>query len=156
MTLAERFWSRVQTGPGCWIWTGARHGNGYGGIRVAGRKQQAHRVAYILQVGPIPPGLIVRHGCDTPLCVRGDHLVTGTHKDNAHDRDTRGRAAVGDQVPAETRARGEGHGRAKLTEDDVRSIRASGDSLRELSRRYGVAVPVIARAKSGRTWAHVA
>lgn len=52
-------------------------------------------------------------------------------------------------------AKGEGHPKAKLTEDDVRQIRASSETTAELARRYGVTQPAIADIRKGKTWRHV-
>ena len=38
----------------------------------------AHRYADTLEQGPIPPGIVVRHRCDEPLCKAHLHLVRGT------------------------------------------------------------------------------
>ena len=43
----------------------------------------------------------------------------------------------------------------KLTEDDVRAIRASKESVRVLAARYGVSAPQISRIRSGENWRHV-
>jgi hypothetical protein len=52
-------------------------------------------------------------------------------------------------------ARGEKQGSSKLTEAAVREIRASNETLRVLSERYGVAWSVIGAAKRRETWRHV-
>ena len=91
MELKERFQSKLRVTPGCWTWTAGVNQQGYGLIQVAGKLRKAHRVSYELHHGPIKPGLVVRHKCDTPSCVNPDHLELGTHKQNAEDRDTRGR-----------------------------------------------------------------
>ncbi len=83
-TTEDRFWAKVDkdgTG-GCWLWTaGASHG--YGGVRVDGRYQKAHRVAYELIVGPIPEGLELDHLCRVRNCVNPAHLEPVTHRENA-------------------------------------------------------------------------
>lgn len=58
---------------------------------VDGKSLLAHRLAYALANGPIPPEAILRHICDVPACVRPDHLVPGTHEENMRDRKTRKR-----------------------------------------------------------------
>lgn len=85
MTAEERFWVKVdKDGPGgCWLWTASQNGRGYGQIRVSGRLLYAHRVAYELEVGPIPEGLTIDHLCRNPSCVRPDHLEIVTMKVNA-------------------------------------------------------------------------
>lgn len=73
--LAERFWAKVAKSDGCWEWTGSRSGaDGYGRIRSAGRQLLAHRVAYELEVGPIPGDLTIDHLCANKGCVRPDHM----------------------------------------------------------------------------------
>lgn len=75
----SRFWRHVLNRDdhpdSCWLWCGAQNDSGYGIVRVSGRLRTAHRVAYELQVGPIPEGITVRHTCGDPACVRGDHLT---------------------------------------------------------------------------------
>lgn len=89
----ERFWSRVaRRGPDeCWLWQGGVSSAGYGQFDKHGRKVGAHVVAYEALHGTLPRGRVVRHKCDTPLCCNPAHLISGTHKDNADDRDKRGR-----------------------------------------------------------------
>lgn len=87
-TLAERFERYVLRGPGCWLWTGALDGHGYGSIYVdrdRGR-DKAHRVAYELFIGPIPNGLVIDHvrdrGCAHRNCVNPAHLEPVTNEEN--------------------------------------------------------------------------
>lgn len=58
-SLVERFWSKVdRRGPDeCWPWTAASNEKGYGRFWLNGRTVPAHRVAYELEVGPIPAHL---------------------------------------------------------------------------------------------------
>jgi len=52
MTRQEkRFWAKVERTKTCWLWTGAKHANGYGGVRFNGKLQKAHRVAWELRHG---------------------------------------------------------------------------------------------------------
>ncbi len=45
MTLAERFWSRVNKTDGCWEWTAAKNRDGYGRFRVDGHRPSAHQAS---------------------------------------------------------------------------------------------------------------
>lgn len=143
-----RFWSRVQKTESCWIWTGGKRRKGYGVLHWNGKGQSAHRIAYELAHGPVPQGMHVLHSCDTPACVRPDHLRAGTNKENHEERSRKGRSA-----------KGEGCGRATIGFDDVRAIRAAriaGVGLAALGSVYGLTPGHIRDIASGRRWGQVA
>ena len=145
MTLLDRFMDKVSPEPnsGCWLWTGACHGDGYGHIGIATSKpDRAHRVAYRLFRGEIPSGMQVRHKCDVPSCVNPDHLVVGTHQDNMGDRDTRLRTAKGRQ-----------NGKTTLTEEQVRFAKTSPLSRRKVAALLGCHNSTIDAIRSGKSWA---
>lgn len=95
------FWDSVAKTDACWIWTGHLDKQGYGVVPICSEHQEllsissrstsAHRFSYLLAFGAIPKGLVVRHKCDNPQCVRPDHLLIGTHADNIADMDARNR-----------------------------------------------------------------
>ena len=64
---------------------------GYGRLRVDGKKVLAHRASYEEFNGVITDGLLVCHVCDTPSCINPDHLFLGTNKDNYTDSVNKGR-----------------------------------------------------------------
>ncbi len=148
-TLQNRFDAKWIPEPysGCWLWTAAKSPRGYGMIGAGGRLDgtlRAHRVSWILHRGEIPEGKEVCHQCDTPLCVNPDHLFLGSHEENMHDAVKKGRTSRGEQRPS-----------AKLTEDQVREIRASTETQTEIAIRYGICQQHISDVKSGRKWRHV-
>jgi len=116
---------------GCWLWLGGTTGEGYGHFYIDGQNLYAHRCAFEAVYGHGSlDGLICRHECDNPPCVNPDHLLKGTHHDNAMDSVRRGRAH---------RAVGENSGRAVLSTEDVFTIRdlaSRGISVAEVSRRF--------------------
>ena len=137
----RRFTPKVMmptTPDGCMEWTGAKSDDGYGFFYKNGKMVRAHRVSYEHFVGPIPDGHVVRHKCDTPSCVRPDHLETGTKKDNARDCITRGR----NKPTLDAGLKGAKCPWAKLTEaqvHEIRSLYADGNiSQRKLAQKYGV------------------
>jgi hypothetical protein len=89
----HRFFSKfTQRSPTeCWPWTATIDRDGYGRMKVGGKSQRAHRLAYALRIGPVPDGLSVLHRCDNPCCVNPDHLWVGTSSDNMRDMATKGR-----------------------------------------------------------------
>lgn len=151
-TLHERFWSKVDVkGPDeCWIWTGAiSGGTGYGSFVTAGvgsYKGGAHRIAYQLTYGPIPPGLLVCHRCDVRECVNPTHLFLGTGRDNVLDMVSKGRA---------NRAHGERAGSSKLTERQVREIRSASAPHSEIAAQYGISRPLVSRIKRRLKWSYL-
>lgn len=78
--------------PGARTTSGDDYYKGYGMRRRNGKNVLVHRwvVAQILGWEAIK-GKVVRHTCDNPPCFLYEHLLVGTHADNAADRETRGR-----------------------------------------------------------------
>ena len=111
------------TPSGCHIWTGGLNGHGYGVARFDGRKNvRVHRLAWEAANGPIPDGMGLMHSCDVRCCVNPNHLTPATQADNLKDMFAKGRGRIPD-------VRGERQGSAKLTQDDVRKIRAMDGSV---------------------------
>lgn len=79
-----RFWRKVVRTESCWLWTGATGPDGYGrSSDDSGAIRLAHRIAYVLSIGPIPddrPHL--DHLCRIRRCVRPDHLEPVTQRVN--------------------------------------------------------------------------
>lgn len=155
-TLESRYWSHVdQRGPDeCWPWT-AYASRGYGKIWVGYDAdgllimRRANRVGWELIHGEDPGRQHVRHTCDNPACCNPAHWVLGSHADNMHDMQERGRANA---------ARGESASGARLTEASVRQIRAmrrDGHTLRDLGQRFGVSLQSIHAICARKTWRHI-
>lgn len=87
MSASDRFWSKVDKSKSCWIWTAATSTNGYGVFAERrGNQKRAHRVAYEMEVGPIPRGMVLDHRCHNRLCVNPGHLRPVTQKQNGEHR----------------------------------------------------------------------
>lgn len=146
-TERERFEAKFVKGDGCWEWVASKDRWGYGRLKIFDKMQGAHRAAYQLYVGEIPDGLCVLHRCDNPACVRPDHLFLGTHTDNMHDCNDKGRR---------NRPSGEKHYRTKITARQVliiRAMRAAGARGVDLARKFGVTPGVVDKIIHYRTWA---
>jgi hypothetical protein len=217
----QRFRQRVDipiNGDGCWTFSGARNQNGYGQFRIGERRVNqrvhAHRVAWVMENGPIPDRLLVCHKCDRPSCVRPSHLFLGTNADNLADMSRKGRSTTGEKsgmaklrdrdvlairrlandgtrrvaiadlfgvtptnvssiirretwqhLPPEPGVAtvgvggiGEDHHSARLTEQDVRTVRdhvANGGTQAEAARRFGISRGSVSKIIHRRTWKHV-
>jgi len=106
-TVAERFWSHVEKHDDdnvCWPWLAALSLNGYGLFGVKDKDGQnkilsAHRVAYLLTIGPIDPGKQINHHCDNRRCCNPKHLRPDTQAANAREMVQRGRQRGGRGYP---------------------------------------------------------
>src|SRR5258708_5713341 len=103
-------------GDECILWTGRVNRQRYGvngKLRIEGPAKSELVCRNILswKLGrPLLKTEVTRHTCDTPGCIRPEHLVAGSVKDNIHDMMQRGRRS---DTSGET-----SHG-AKLTEEQV-------------------------------------
>lgn len=159
----SRFWAKVdRNGPvpahrpdlgPCWLWIATIRTDGYGHFQVrimAGGLLPvgAHRVAYAFDHGgTLLTGLFICHRCDNRPCVRPEHLFAGTRAQNSADAVAKGRHCHGERRPA-----------AKLTEVQVREIRAIPPgtlSQSEIARRYSISRSVIENILLGKAWRHV-
>lgn len=147
--LAEYLERHTTVQPnGCWEWQRCLDGFGYGLSKWLGKLHRAHRLAYYAQHGQFTPrGIVLRHKCDNPKCCNPAHLVVGTRAENNQDRDDRGRHVA---------LRGEKHGCAKLTPEQVLEIRAAPSHTRGIARLYGVSYAAISSIRTGRAWKHLA
>lgn len=158
-----RFESYVDRSGGpeaCHPWTGSQCTGGYGQIKIAGRLELVHVVAWQFEHGPKPSGVDIDHECHNRavregacqpgvcahrLCCNEAHLVAKTrreHRDDTQQWD----------MP-----RGSKHGRATLDEAQVQEIRrllAVGImSQNRIAKAYEVSPDVVTKIKHRKAWA---
>ncbi len=159
--LEVRFWARVKKGAPdeCWPWqptfvkafkeqTKWRYGRFEHGWKI----YKSHRLAWQLTHGEIPEGLWVLHKCDNPPCCNPAHLFLGTDLDNVRDCIAKGRFTRNPQ-------KGEDHHQSKLTDRDVRFIRATYKPgkirLLDLATHFGVSEGQISVIVNRKRWTHI-
>ncbi len=147
----QDFWSKVfipDNPNGCWMWLPKNSRvKGYGYISYQRKSYRVHRLSYELTYGPFDKKWMVLHLCGVRACVNPRHLYLGTAQDNSNDARDDG-----------TRCRGESHGLAKLTNDQVIAIRAGcelGESSTALAQKYGVARTTVRDIATRRFWKHL-
>lgn len=162
---------------GCWLWLASVDHDGYGYFKWEG-ETRAHRSSWRIHRGEIPDGMHVCHRCDTPSCVNPAHLFLGTTQDNTADRHIKRRDATGMRsgmntqphrrsagarngkyTKPEATPRGQSHGMALLTEDEVVRIRiaaAAGVPRKTLAMLHEVSVAAVYDIVSRRSWGHLA
>lgn len=150
----EEFYQTVvlpHDGVECLIWPFARNELGYGRMFAKdGKTTLVHRRACEDRNGPPPtPEHEAAHSCGKGHegCVSPAHARWATATENSADMVLHG--------TANQKAHGESHPGAKLTEEDVRAIRASkGETTRaQVAARYGVKPETIKAIYSRKTWA---
>lgn len=137
-----------------------------------GRRTSAARAAMEKHLGrKLTSAECVCHHCDNPPCINLEHLFIGSRTDNQQDMVSKGRNNS-KKTPeqrqiyraATLRAYSEGRMKprlgsknegAKLTEDDVRIIRASSLSQPKLAAIFGVAQSRICQIRRRQGWNHV-
>lgn len=133
---------------GCWICTSHKNTNkGYINIRKNGIREDAHRYMYKKYKGEIPEDLIVRHICDQRNCINPDHLILGTHQDNANDKVERNR-----------QTKGVNQKNAILNDEIVKQIKQRAlteRSNRILAKEFNISYSTIEKIKAGTRWKHV-
>lgn len=156
--VSDRFWKYVKkTDNGCWLWQGSRNKKtGYGQFLLHWNKLVgSHRMAWMLTNGEIPENHCVCHHCDVRHCVNPQHLFIGTRKDNAKDKDEKGRHAKGYRLKTNI---GEQHSRSKLTDSDVRQIRKLADEgtpRSQIAKRFNLSHSSTRDVILRKSWKHV-
>lgn len=132
----------------CWEWQKSTNTDGYGSFVLHGTLYSVHRLSYELFVNKIPINKQILHSCDNPACCNPTHLRVGTLYDNVQDRQDRNR-----------QARGITHGRHKLTEEEIISIRnlyATGKYIQQdIADEFNISRSHICNILNDKFWKHI-
>ena len=84
----------------CMRWYGATLSTGYGQMHDStGKLRYAHIMMYEhTRKTKVPKGMVIRHLCNNPNCVRPSHLEIGTYSQNAADKRESGRTRVHETI----------------------------------------------------------
>ena len=152
-TFENRFMDKVSMIPfsGCWLWTGSViKTTGYGRFGMPNNSvDYAHRASWRLFKGNIPKNIFVCHHCDVRTCVNPEHLFLGTQKQNMRDAANKGRIVM---PTTAQRLRAEKQPMSKLSNDQVRTIRASLSKQVALALQFDVDQSCISNIKRGITY----
>lgn len=145
--MEARFWTKVNKTETCWLWTAHKDPDGYGQFLKDGIAKFAHKVSWLLAGNEIPEGHVICHApheiCGNRHCVNPAHLRADTKAANNRD-----------MVNDGTSPRGTKNASCKLTENQVRAIRANSEnkSQRELATEFGVSQKTISNIITHQRW----
>jgi hypothetical protein len=135
------------TGGACLAWPfPVSEKKRYPTIKFGNGPVRVNRLVCGLTQGPAPSAKHhAAHSCGNALCVAPGHLRWATPKENMADKFDHGTALLGPR-----------NHNAKLTEADVRMIRAQRNRTQtELAAEYGVSQLTISHVLKGKTWGWV-
>ena len=114
-----------------------------------GKVVYVHREVLAAKVPAPSPFAFCLHSCDIKCCCEETHLRWGTHAENMLEAKARNRFS------RRAKVRGSEVHTARLTEDDVRYIRASELSNRELDKMFSLTPGHSWRIRNNKVWRHV-
>jgi hypothetical protein len=124
----------------CWEWMGSSNGR-YGYVQDDDKRTKlVHRVMYERTHNiKLTSEQHVMHVCDNTWCVNPEHLVLGNARENAMDRQRKGRSyAIG-----------------RLTYEQAKAIRlryAKGEAARSIAPDFGVTTMTVYNISNGYSW----
>lgn len=146
-------WSRRKPGYTKTVWDSWHEikctiDDGYKIARMDGKKYRVHTLVLNAFTGPRPAGMQGRHLNGIKTDNRRDNLKWGTPKENSEDSVKHGHTSRGSHRP-----------KSKLSEENVREIRAlvaaGGISKCAIARKFGISEATVRDIMSRRLWKHL-
>ncbi len=132
----------------CLRWTG-RLQNGHPCVSQQGRTVLVRRALWEQDRGPIPAGKVLRVTCGMRACLNPEHWRLTTYKSIALECGAVGLMS-GHLRSAKIAATKRAGKQAKVTDDQVREIRASAEPGTVLAARHGVSEAFVCRVRQGK------
>lgn len=152
-SLARQIQSQNRWGPVTLRWPGKiltllENQGGYYKVLLSKNGKTTNKLVATLVaeafIGPRPEGMLVLHNDGNAKNNRVANLRYGTQRDNMQDSIKHG-----------TRPQGRAHKCAKLTEQQVREIRASDKTNAHFAWLFEVDPSTVRLARIGKTWSHL-
>lgn len=147
MTLDDYIAARTVEDGDCLRWTGTTY-NGHPGGTLDGKKFLIRRALWLRDRGEIPKGKVLRCTCDLDLCVNLNHCTPMTMRAITKIEGAAGKMS-GPIRSAKIAAAKRAGRQAKVTQEQVREIRASDEPGTVLAARHGVSEATISKYRLG-------
>ena len=141
----------------CWIWTGHAAKGSIPMVRYKSTEGKwvstsARKLSAMLAGRTVHDGKVCIPSCGEPLCINPEHTKILSNRDHLTRVSELGVSGVANIRRAAKISETRRAKHAKLTQEDVRQIRDSNLTQRELSRLYGICQNRISMIKQGKAW----
>lgn len=124
-----------------------KHKYGLVSITVDGKRKSvpAHRAMWMALNNrfDLPRSVVIRHKCDNPRCVNGEHLLDGTQKNNMQDMIDRGRQRKKETYKLHTRHR-------KFDDETILQIKSATGKLKWIAQEFGITTGYVSKLRNGK------
>lgn len=118
---------------------------GYAKVNLRGRRQRyVHRLVLEAFVGPCPEGMECLHGPNGTTDNSLGNIRWGTRAENQRDKKRDGTDNCGQKHPL-----------AKLSNEDIKTIRSATGTQSEIGKKFGISQHTVSRIRSGKRWGHL-
>lgn len=155
--IYKRLLSTSRVVDECIEWTGVLTSAGYGQVTYQSKNIKVHKLSLMIKLNLTEldhsiGNTVIRHTCNNKKCFNPEHLILGTHVENAADR-----------VGAGISNRGEKSSSATITEELAQKIKLSKyprnhkkyKPQKDRAKKFGVSLNIVSEIDCGRSWSHL-